>query len=189
MEEYKQASRILGISETKVLGYKDGEINNKQVWGSLELDFIDEIESYKPEAVMTYDHSGWYFHLDHVAVSLAGLRAVQKSKYKVDALFFSLFHPPGIERRWPYVYQKKLPITHEVNIKPVLEQKIKAIKAHRSQSFSFIPLMRLGRMNKEYFQLALASSEGKKLFDKHEVFKKSVTFCSMIVNENVTVLR
>ncbi len=170
--EFEKSCKILGIKEFKILKYKDGEINNKLVWGKIELEFIEEIEEYKPDVVVTFDHSGWYFHLDHVGVSIATMRAVQRSKHKVQVLLFSIFHPPGIKIRWPYVYQEKLPITHEVNIKSVVKQKIKAIKAHKSQSFMFLPVMRLGKMNKEYFQLVLASRKGKKIFDKHSIFKK-----------------
>jgi len=170
-QELDKACKILGIGKMEILDYKDGEINNKMVWGSLELDFIDQIEKHKPEVVVTFDHSGWYFHLDHVGVSLAALRAVQRAKHKVEALLFTLFHPPGIKIRWPYVYQKKLPVTHEVEIKKVLKAKVAAVKAHRSQKMRFLPFLKAGRMNKEYFQLVLASKKGKQMFKEHKVFK------------------
>ncbi|MDZ7586496.1 MAG: PIG-L family deacetylase [Patescibacteria group bacterium] len=170
--EFKKSCQILGVSEFKILKFKDGEINNKQVWGSLALQLIEQVEEYYPDVVVTFDHSGWYFHLDHVGVSLAALRAVQRSKHKVQVLLFTLFHPPGIKIKWPYVYEKKLPVTHVVNVKPVLKQKVAAIKAHASQSMSFLPLMRVGLMNKEYFQLVLATRKGKMWFNKSEVFKK-----------------
>lgn len=172
LKEFERSCGILGISQTEVLNFKDGEINNKIVWGELELAFIDAIEKYQPDAVITFDHSGWYFHLDHVGVSIAALRAVQRAKHKVGALLFTLFHPPGIKIKWPYVYQKKLPITHVVEVKRVIKQKVAAIEAHASQSMNFLPLMRLGLMNKEYFQLVLATKKGKMWFNKGEVFKK-----------------
>ena len=170
--EFERSCKILGVKEHKFLDYKDGEISNNQVWGPLQLSLIDEIEEYKPEVVVTFDHSGWYFHLDHVGVSIATMRAVQRSKHKVQALFFTLFHPPGIKIRWPYVYQEKLPVTHAVNIKTVVKDKVKAVQAHKSQKIGFLPLLKVGKMNKEYFQLVLASRKGKKMFEKHEVFKK-----------------
>ncbi|MBU1323065.1 hypothetical protein KKE75_03345, partial [Patescibacteria group bacterium] len=108
----------------------------------------------------------------HVGVSIAALRAVQHAKHKVQAMAFMLFHPPGIKIKWPYVYQKKLPITHVVNIKNVLKQKTAAIKAHASQTMSFLPMLKMGLMNKEYFQLVLATKKGKMWFNKSEVFKK-----------------
>jgi LmbE family N-acetylglucosaminyl deacetylase len=172
LKEFREACKILGIKEIEILKYKDGRINNQIVWGSLELDFIDQIEKHKPEVVVTFDHSGWYFHLDHVGVSLAALRAVQRAKHKVEALLFTLFHPPGIKIRWPYVYQEKLPVTHEVDIKKVLKAKVAAVKAHRSQKMRFLPFLRAGRMNKEYFQLVLASQKGKRLFENDKIFKK-----------------
>lgn len=171
IKEFEKSCKILGIKEHKFLDYRDGEICNNQVWGSLELDLIDEIEEHMPEVVITFDHSGWYFHLDHVGVSIATMRAVQRSKHKVDALFFTMFHPPGIKIRWKYVYQDELPVTHEVNIKTVVKEKIKAVEAHESQKIRLVVPLRLGKMDREYFQLVLASKKGKKWFNKHEVFK------------------
>lgn len=171
-KEFERACKILGVKETKILNFKDGELNNNLVWGEMELTLIDEIEEYKPEVVVTFDHSGWYFHLDHVAVSVSTMRAVQRTKHKVETLLFNIFHPPGIKMRWPYVYQEKLPITHEVNIKSVMKDKIKAVKAHKSQGLKFLVGSLLsGNLNKEYFQLVLASKKGKKVFEKHKVFK------------------
>lgn len=172
LKEFERSCGILGISQTEVLKFKDGEINNKIVWGELELQLIEQVETYRPDVVVTFDHSGWYFHLDHVGVSIAALRAVQHAKHKVQAMAFMLFHPPGIKLKWPYVYQKKLPITHVVNIKNVLKQKTAAIKAHKSQTMSFLPMLKMGLMNKEYFQLVLATKKGKMWFNKSEVFKK-----------------
>lgn len=172
LKEFKKSCKILGVTKTEVLNFKDGEINNKVVWGELELQLIEQVEKYKPDVVVTFDHSGWYFHLDHVGVSIAALRAVQHAKHKVQAMAFMLFHPPGIKIKWPYVYQKKLPVTHVVNIKNVLKQKTKAIEAHASQTMSFLPMLKMGLMNKEYFQLVLATKKGKMWFNKSEVFKK-----------------
>jgi len=172
-KEFRKAAKILKIRETKILGFQDGELNNKLVWGKLELSLIDEIESYKPEVVVTFDHSGWYFHLDHVAVSLATVRAVQRSKHKVEAVLFCLFHPPGIKVRWPYVYQEKLPVTHKVEIKKVFEDKIKALKAHKSQGLYLLAKrLKEGGLDQEHFQLVLASKKGKKMFDNNEIFQK-----------------
>lgn len=172
LKEFERSCGILGVAKTEVLNYRDGKINNQQVWGKLTLDFIDLIEKYRPQAVITFDHSGWYFHLDHVGVSIAALRAVQRAKHKVDCLLFTLFHPPGIKIKWSYVYQKKLPITHEVNIRSVVKQKVAAIKAHTSQSMSFLPLMKIGLMSKEYFQLALATKKGKEAIKRYKIFNK-----------------
>lgn len=172
IKEFKNSCEILGIKKTEVLSFKDGGINNKQVWGELELTFIEKIEKYKPEVVMTFDHSGWYFHLDHVGVSIAALRAMQHAKHKTQALVFMLFHPPGTKLKWPYVYQKKLPVTHVVDVRSVIKQKVAAIMVHKSQNMGFLPLMKTGLMNREYFQLALATKKGKMWFKESKIFKK-----------------
>lgn len=172
VEEFKKSCGILGISKTEILKFRDGEINNKQVWGELELQLIEEVEKYQPEVVITFDHSGWYFHLDHVGISIASLRAVQRAKHRVQALLFTLFHPPGIKIKWPYVYQQKLPVTHVVNIKNALKQKTAAIKAHASQSMNFMTFLESGKMNKEYFQLVLATKKGKSIINNSGIFKK-----------------
>ena len=172
IKEFNRSCEILGIQKTEVLNFKDGEINNKLVWGKLELTFIEKIEKYKPDIVMTFDHSGWYFHLDHVGVSIAATRAVQHAKHKIQALMFILFHPSGIQLKWPYVYQTKLPVTHIVNIRLVIKQKVRAMEAHESQTMGFLPLMKKGKMSKEYFQLVLATKKAKDLFSKSKIFKK-----------------
>ena len=177
IEEFKKSCEILGVSDYKLLGYQDGEINNKLVWGRLEQDFIDEINSYKPEAVVTFDHSGWYFHLDHVGVSLAGVRGVDKAQHKVEVVLFSLFQPPGIKSRWKYVYADKLPVTHRVDIEDVLEVKMKAVMAHKSQKITFLPYLALGKLHKkyfdhEYFQVALASKRGRKMLEGSDIFRE-----------------
>lgn len=177
VDEFIKSCQILGVKEYKFLGYQDGEINNKLVWGKLGQDFLSEIKEYKPEVVVTFDHSGWYYHLDHVGISLAVMKAVKKAKHKVQVLLFCLFQPPGIRKRWSYVYQDKLPVTHEVDIKSVLGIKMKAIKAYKSQKIDFLPYLALGKLhkkyfNKEYFQLVMINNRGEKRWFDKSIFKK-----------------
>ncbi len=170
-QEFKKACQVLGVSKQDYLGFKDSMITNHDTWGALTNRFVEQIESYQPNAIVTFDHSGWYFHLDHIAVSIAATRAFQQARHQADLLLFALFRPTGMEEKWQYVFSKELPTTHEVDISPVLTKKIAALEAHASQDLSFIKYLRQGQMNKEYFQLAKATPTGQRLLEKNPLFR------------------
>lgn len=151
--ELEQAVQILGITSYQVLHYQDGQLTNQDTWGQLALDIIDAIDIEQPDIIITFDHTGWYFHLDHIAVSIAVTRAMRQAKHQDTELVFSLLHPPGIKDKWDYVYANCLPATHQVNIHSVRDHKLAALSAHASQNISLIEHLEAGKMDVEYFQL------------------------------------
>ncbi|MFC1654016.1 PIG-L deacetylase family protein [Patescibacteria group bacterium] len=171
IKEAKKAAKILGVEDIEVLEFVDGQINNEVVWGELTLSMIDEIEKYKPNVVVTFDHSGWYFHLDHVGVSLSVMRAVQRCMCVVDVLLFNPFHPPGIKSKWSYDYPDEIRADFQVDIESVLEAKIQALEAHASQGISLVEKLKKGKMSTEYFQLVHATKNGKKMMKKLNFFE------------------
>ena len=171
--ELARSCRILGISQWQVLGYQDGEITNKQVWGKLKDDFVSLIDKFEPEGVVTFDHSGWYYHLDHVGVSVAAVLAAREAQHRVETVWFNLFRPEGIADRWPYVYGEALPVTHEVNIGRVVNDKVQAVQAHRSQGLGrLVRALQAGEMGTEYFQLVKASRRGRQFLAQQNIFKQ-----------------
>ncbi len=153
-EELKLACEILGVKECKVLDFADGTITNQIVWGKLTQIFIDLINEREPDYVMTFDHSGWYFHLDHVGVSIAATVACQQAEYKPKGLLLNLHKPMTAGTRWKYVFPEKLPSTHVVDISSVREAKIKALKAHVSQNNpTFLENLEAEDQPQEFFQL------------------------------------
>ncbi len=172
-QEFKKACEILGVSETKILDFPDGEIDNQTVWGDLTLKFVEMIDQYQPDIVITFDHTGWYFHLDHVGVSIAATLAVQQAEHKADALLFILHMPSSAGTRWKYVFPEKLPITHQVNIRGQRKTKLKALKAHASQQTTGIKdQLKKNLAPKEFFQAAFTTKRGEDLLRNNPIFEK-----------------
>jgi N-acetylglucosamine malate deacetylase 2 len=176
-KELKQATQLLGVTKLEILDFADGEITNSQAWGKMTLDFIALIDKHQPDFVVTYDHSGWYFHLDHVAVSIATTTAFHQSTHRPQGLLLSFVRSVGA--KWRYAYAERFPLTHLVDVRPVKESKIKAIQAHASQLDSVtlnstIEKLQNGEKFDEMYQLTFASAEGEKALAYHPVFKKII---------------
>lgn len=134
-EELHKVQKILGFQELRWLGFGDGEITNKDVWGKLKFAIIDLINDVQPNVVVTHDHTGWYFHLDHVGVSIATVWAIDEAQHQVDLFLVSHFR--SLNTKWAYAYNPYQPITHTVQL--VGEQrdiKQQAYEAHASQNLS-----------------------------------------------------
>lgn len=170
-QETHLACKILNINNLQFLNYRDGQITNQQSWGTLTDDFTKAINRLKPELLITFDHTGWYFHLDHVAVSIAATRAIEAAKHPPTTTLFNLFHPPGIKDKWPYIYPHSFPITHMVDIRSVINIKIQAIKAHASQNISLVKPLKEGKMDREWFQLINPNPRSWQLLKQLKDFK------------------
>jgi LmbE family N-acetylglucosaminyl deacetylase len=168
--ELEQVSKLLGVKESLVLDFQDGEMTNKQVWGELTSTFIDLIDTYKPDFVVTFDHSGWYFHLDHVGVSIATTLAFHQSTHRPEALLLSYVQVEG--SKWKYVFPTHLPITHVVDASDHKELKIQALELHASQDVEKIKeKVRKESPHRELFQLVFATEKGEKIMKKHPIFQ------------------
>ena len=157
-EELKAAAEIMGASKSEVWSYKDGQLQNQDVWGRLLLDIVDSLTEYQPDMVITFDHTGWYYHLDHIAVSIATTLAVQKLE-KPLALFWHVLMPIHMEK-WRYVYAQQLPVTHLVEITAERKMKQQALAAHESQNLSFPNQLMDFPQQFELYQLIHASDDG-----------------------------
>lgn len=166
--ELSAVMQHLGVDTYTILNHKDGEITNKTVWGSLLQDIISQINTQKPDVIITFDHTGWYYHLDHVGTSIATTLAYQQSSHRPKALLFSHYQPGGT--RWKYIFRAS-PATHVVNITDV-QHKLTAIEAHISQNLD-TPKKYLQEQQPpvEYFELVMADDVGKKLFQKNTIFE------------------
>src|SRR6185369_17181378 len=47
--EFAQAVEFLGVTETRILDFEDGQMTNQMVWGKLKQQIIDLIDEIKPE--------------------------------------------------------------------------------------------------------------------------------------------
>ncbi len=169
--ELKQVSQLLHVKKLHILDFTDGQITNEVVWGKLKEAIIDLLEKYRPQVVITFDHSGWYFHLDHVGVSIATTLAVQEGSFQPDAFFLSYMQVKGT--KWKYIYPKTLPVTHKVNATPQKELKLSALSLHASQNTETIrQKVQTEDTHEELYQLAIASPKGKKIFAHHPIFQR-----------------
>lgn len=165
--ELEEVSKHLNITECIVLEHKDGEINNKAVWDSLQKDIIEKIDTIQPDVVITFDHTGWYYHLDHVGVSISTTLAYQQSHHRPQALLFSHYQPGGT--KWNYIFRQS-PITHQVLITDI-DHKLHAMELHASQDLS-TPKQFLSSQYPaaEFYELVMADYRGKMLFLNHDIF-------------------
>ena len=97
-----------------------------------------------------------YFHLDHVAVSLAASRAVKFADKKPDLFLFNHFSAIGQKDEFGYHYIDGN-ITHISRVDNYLSKKIKAINQHQSQigkiEKDFLNKLKSGNLNEEEFEL------------------------------------
>ncbi len=167
--ELKQVSELLRVTKLHILDFTDGKITNEEVWGKLKEAIMDLIEQYKPVGIITFDHSGWYFHLDHVGVSIATTLAFQQSMHRPEFLLFSYMKVEG--SKWKYVYPEKLPITHVVLCAEHRDLKISALKLHASQDMKLIhDKVQTEKDHSEIYQLVSATKKGEQMLKKHPVF-------------------
>lgn len=169
--ELHDALTFLGVKTYEVLNFTDGHITNEMVWGQLRSAIIDVIDGYQPDVFITFDHSGWYFHLDHVGVSIAATLAVQQAQFPPKV--FMLSHFRVSHTKWKYIYSDQMPITHQVDVTELKPLKLKALELHESQNLDE-PRRQVSSEEQhfEYYQLAHATPEGLELLEQHSIFQR-----------------
>jgi N-acetylglucosamine malate deacetylase 2 len=162
-EELHKVQKLLGFQELRWLGFGDGKITNKDVWGKLKFAIMDMIETVKPDVVVTHDHTGWYFHLDHVGVSIATVWAIDEAQHQVDLFLVSHFR--SLNTKWKYAYNSHQPITHAVQLTGAQRDlKQHAYEAHASQNLGEPQkLLQARDPYYEQYELVRATEAGQQL--------------------------
>ncbi len=132
--EAKKSAEILKIKKIFFLNYQDGFLYNN-IYHQIASKIEKIIKKYKIETLLTYEINGVSGHIDHVFTSL--ISSFLAFKNKLDIFYFCLdknqrkliknyfiFFPDG--------YSKDQ-IQLEVDIKDVINEKIKAINCHKTQ--------------------------------------------------------
>lgn len=124
-EELKEAARVLGIQDLRMLGYRDKtiEFEDEEKLANKMLELIEEVN---PSLVITF-YPGYSVHPDHDATGAAVVRAVEKMS--ADAR--PTLHCVAFSKNCVEVLGEPDILN---DISPVTGTKLAAIQAHRSQT-------------------------------------------------------
>ncbi|MEW8977848.1 MAG: bacillithiol biosynthesis deacetylase BshB2 [Symbiobacterium sp.] len=123
-KELREACRILGITDLRLLGLRDKTVEFVDP-GELAARLRAIIEEIRPSLIITY-HPDYSVHPDHMALGRATVEAVRQ---------LPPAERPPVHTR---AFGKASAVLGEpdlvVDVSPVWETKLAAIRAHRSQS-------------------------------------------------------
>lgn len=163
--EFENAMYHLGVTEFEIMGIPDGSITNQTVWGELKDKIITLFNRYKPDVVITFDHTGWYYHLDHIGTSIATTLAFHDAQTQAKALLYSHFRPEEEHDVWNYKYSEQMPITHKVRVTDI-EHKLAACEMHKSQDLEIVAEYLHNQQGEfEYYEWGFGETEVKKLIE------------------------
>jgi LmbE family N-acetylglucosaminyl deacetylase len=145
--ELAAAAKALGADWSSCLRHPDGELP----W--VDRDSAAEqlaalLEPHAPAALLTFGEDGLYGHPDHAAARAIALDAVRRLDRGVDV--YEATWPYGVMTRLAAAAQRRglpvglwglqpedfgceRPATLVVDVRPVLERKLAALRAHRTQ--------------------------------------------------------
>jgi N-acetyl-1-D-myo-inositol-2-amino-2-deoxy-alpha-D-glucopyranoside deacetylase len=161
--ELAAATRILGVDRQEFLDYRDSGMagtDDNQNPASFHRAALDEaaeklakvLREERPEVVVTYDPTGTYFHPDHIKahqVTTAALDLLKKEGWEPRKFYWHAFPRSGL-KAWaelsarpdapeppsfpPNMGVPDEEITTVVDVRPYVEGKLSAFKAHTSQN-------------------------------------------------------
>jgi LmbE family N-acetylglucosaminyl deacetylase len=141
-EEQREAGRILGVKDTIFLGHEDGMLEPSI---ALRKELTRLIRRFRPEAVLTGDPGMRFYgstymnHPDHRVAADVALDAVFPSAG--TRLIFPELLDVGLEPHevhQVYIHGAERPDTY-VDISDVLDVKVAALRAHKSQMGEWDP--------------------------------------------------
>lgn len=188
LEELRQACKVLGVSELRLLGYRDsgmaGAPSNyhPRAFSHVPLEQVARniasiIRDVRPDVVITYNERGLYGHPDHVRAHRGTMLALEMARREGPQgeepwevpLALCIELPRSRMERIQAILEKKgetLPYPVEVlgtedarvaiwlDVGPVLEMKLRAIRCHKSQ---LGPKSLVNRIPEEFLRDALGT--------------------------------
>ena len=178
--ELAASAQVLGTDEVIHLGFSDSGLAGDAVDGfasanpdSVGAQLAEILDSRDVDIVVGYDPSGGYGHPDHVQVHHVTRKAVQQMQRPVtffeatlprepirDAVHAAArirltptgFDPGEFDAAWT----PRADITHRINVRKFMRQKMAALTAHASQAQSDSSTRTLGVLTKLPMPLATA---------------------------------
>ena len=153
------ACTALGIELSLILGYQDGHLSEADP-EQLITHILDMVREVRPQVILTFGPDGLSGHPDHVAIGRSSAEAFHRAE-EVTALY-TVAVPRSVVERLGMPYVQPVPdeaIALKVDVSPVWEAKLAAIRCHATQ-LSSSPIMR-------------ASVEQQRLFLETEYFVRA----------------
>jgi LmbE family N-acetylglucosaminyl deacetylase len=135
--EMREAAAVLGVADVRFLGYPDGTLEPNL---ALRKDVTREVRRSRPDVVVTFDPSvlwagrRYINHPDHRAVGEAVLAVVAcdaPTRPQFPELLDEGHEPFEVPRLW--LATEAEDADTKIDIGDVLDLKVKALEAHRSQ--------------------------------------------------------
>lgn len=155
--ELKNALKVLGINDFKILDFGDGNLENQE---KRILSYINkEIKEYKPTHLITLEPNGIYGHPDHIALSKFVSNISDKS---IKILYVTVAPNYILPESASKMAEKRVrPTEPKFELKlGIIERlrKLQALKSHKSQfkfdifhPQSFLFFLKNKMLTKEYF--------------------------------------
>lgn len=182
--EFALAAATLGLDDAVVCGHPDGLLP----WlaeGVLDGEIAALVARYHPDAVVTFDQDGLYWHPDHIAVHTHVTRVVTAMGRDAPALYYVTTPPgqmravsaraggvavvPGLDDADAFGSQAPPP-TLVVDAGPWARLKLAAIRAHASQfaasAFAHLSDDDAALIAMEHYRRAPVGATGPTLIDR-----------------------
>jgi LmbE family N-acetylglucosaminyl deacetylase len=134
-DEQRAAAAVVGVSDVRFLGFPDGMVETTR---ELRRDISRVIREVRPERVLTQSPERnlefiFASHPDHLATGEAAVDAVYpdaRNPFAHPELLEEGFEPHTVDELWLMAHSDP---TVAVDITPVFDRKVAALKHHRSQ--------------------------------------------------------
>jgi LmbE family N-acetylglucosaminyl deacetylase len=133
-QELKCAAKKLGVQHLQIHSLPDKQLSAMPEQKGIDI-IEQKIKRFKPDIIITYHENTISGHPDHLAVTNWTLNAVKSLKNPPRLFFFGLDQ----EQTSMVTFRRLIPIrssevTHRINVKPYIEDKIAAIQCHKTQN-------------------------------------------------------
>ncbi len=133
-KELKKAFKILGVSDNKILDFKDGGMIEQM--DALKKTITNELKTFNPKIVITLEPDGIYGHPDHIYLT----KAVQETVTPPLRIIYTTIPEFALPPKASHMAIKKVnPLKPNLTVKLGLYDKVlkaRALTAHKTQ-FNF----------------------------------------------------